>query len=117
MFRRKLGSRIVTNAARHQAALTRYRVMAYLTGVLLLVLVLVAMPLKYIGDNATPVRVVGPIHGWLYFIYLLTALDLARRRRWRAARTLLVLLAGTIPFASFFAERAVTKDVREQSAV
>lgn len=107
-----LGSGIVTTAEPHQGALTRYRVMAYLTGVLLLVLVLVAMPAKYLGGNPTPVRIVGPVHGWLYFLYLLSALDLAHRRKWRPVQTLLVLVAGTIPLASFFAERAVTRDAR-----
>ncbi|MGE5764421.1 MAG: DUF3817 domain-containing protein, partial [Mycobacterium leprae] len=46
-------------------ALTRYRVLAYVVGVWLLLLVLVAMPLKYVGGNDALVAVVGPIHGFL----------------------------------------------------
>ena len=94
------------------AALTRYRVMAYIVGTMLLVLVFVAMPLKYWGHNATPVAIVGTAHGFLYCVYLLTAFDLALRARWRALGTLLVLLAGTIPFLSFVAERKVTRKTR-----
>jgi integral membrane protein len=94
------------------AALTRYRVMAYVTGVLLLVLVLVAMPLKYIWDQPTLVAIVGPAHGFLYMVYLVTAFDLAVRGKWRFVRTVLVLLAGTLPAASFIAERKVTAWVR-----
>ena len=59
------------------AALTRYRVMAYVVGTLLLVLVLVAMPLKYFADMPGPVAVVGTGHGFLYAVYLLSAFDLA----------------------------------------
>jgi integral membrane protein len=94
------------------SALTRYRVMAYVTGVLLLVLVLVAMPLKYIWDQPTLVAIVGPAHGFLYMVYLVTAFDLAVRAKWRFVRTVLVLLAGTLPAASFFAERKVTGWIR-----
>jgi integral membrane protein len=93
------------------AALTRYRVMAYATGVMLLVLVGVAMPVKYLGHNDTLVAVVGPLHGWLYFLYLLSALWLAYSWRWDLGRTVLVALAGTVPFASFVAERVVVRDV------
>ena len=94
------------------AALTRYRTMAYIVGVMLLILVLVAMPLKYFADMPGPVAVVGTAHGFLYCVYLLAAFDLALRARWTAKGTVLVLLAGTIPFLSFVAERIVTRKTR-----
>lgn len=95
-----------------QSALTRYRVIAYLVGVFLLILTLVAMPLKYLAHQPAAVAVVGPIHGALYMAYLVIAFDLAVRARWRIGYTLLVLLAGTVPFLSFVAERSVTHRVR-----
>ncbi len=95
------------------AALTRYRVMAYVVGVLLLVLVFVAMPLKYFADQPLLVAVVGPMHGFLYMVYLVTAFDLAVRAKWPFVRTLLVLLAGTVPVMSFVAERKVTRWIRQ----
>jgi integral membrane protein len=90
-----------------KAAHTRYRVAAYVVGVMLLVLVLVAMPIKYFGDNSTPVQIIGPIHGWLFAIYLVITFDLARRTAWPLSRTLGVMVAGTIPFLSFYVERKV----------
>ncbi len=95
-------------------ALTRFRVMAWVTGVMLLILVFVAMPVKYIGDDDSLVRIVGVAHGWLYIVYLITALTIAYQARWRPLRTLLVLLAGTVPFASFVAERKVVAIARRQ---
>lgn len=92
--------------------LTRYRIMAWVTGVLLLVLVFVAMPLKYVGGEERLVSIVGVMHGWLYLAYLVTAFLLAYRLRWPVSRTLLVLLAGTVPFMSFVAERRVVAWVR-----
>lgn len=94
------------------SALTRYRVMAYVVGVVLLVLVLVAMPLKYLADSPAAVRIVGPVHGFLYMGYLLVAFDLGRRNSWPLVRTLAVMLAGTVPFMSFVAERRATRLVR-----
>ena len=94
------------------AALTRYRVMAYIVGVMLLLLVLVAMPLKYAAGMPGPVAVIGTAHGFLYCVYLLAAFDLALRARWTAKGTVLVLLAGTIPFLSFYSERNATRKTR-----
>jgi integral membrane protein len=96
------------------AALTRFRVMAYIVGVFLLVLVFVAMPLKYVWHDNTLVAIVGPLHGFLYMVYLVAAFDLAVRAKWSFVRTGLVLLAGTVPIMSFVAERKVTGWVREE---
>jgi integral membrane protein len=89
------------------AAHTRYRVAAYVVGVMLLVLVLIAMPIKYLGHDSAPVQIVGPVHGWLFAIYLVITFDLARRTDWPLRRTLGVMIAGTVPFLSFVVERKV----------
>ncbi|MBO0839315.1 MAG: DUF3817 domain-containing protein, partial [Sciscionella sp.] len=91
-------------------ALTRYRVIAYVVGVGLLALT-VATILDLGFDTHGPVAIIGPLHGFLYMIYLALAVDLALKARWSLPGTLLVMLAGTIPFLSFVAERAVTRRV------
>ena len=99
------------------AALLRFRVMAYIVGVFLLVLVFVAMPLKYFADQSTLVAIIGPVHGFLYMVYLVVGFDLAVRAKWSFRRTILVLLAGTIPVMSFVAERKVTAWTRQPAEV
>jgi integral membrane protein len=99
------------------AALLRYRVLAYVVGVGLLILVLVAVPLKYFADSPGLVEVVGPLHGFLFFAYVLAAIDLAVRARFSPIKALLVLVAGTIPFFSFVAERKVTADLRRDARI
>ena len=94
-----------------RGALTRYRVIAYIVGVMLLVLLFVAMPLKYLADDPSAMDVVGPLHGFLYVIYLLGTFDLFRRVRWSLPRLVLMALAGTIPFLSFYAERKTTHEL------
>jgi integral membrane protein len=88
--------------------LLRYRVMAYVVGVLLVVLVFVGMPLKYVGDVPQVVAVVGTAHGFLYMVYLVTALELAIRRRWSIGKILVVFAAGLVPFLTFYVERRVS---------
>jgi integral membrane protein len=91
-------------------ALIRYRIIAWIVGVGLLVLVFVGMPLKYAGGIETVVAIVGPVHGFLFMIYVALTFDLARRLRWPFLRMVLVMAAGTIPFLSFWTERKVTRD-------
>lgn len=114
------GSRWRTYYARgvlQRDALPFYRVMAYLTGVFLIVLC-VAMFVRY-GPPADPSmsHVVSPIHGWLYVIYLVAVGMLVYQRGWKGGRAVPIALAGTIPFASFFAERYVVRKAREEMRV
>lgn len=90
-------------------ALGRYRLMAYVVGVGLLILVLVGIPLQVAGSDAV-VAVVGPLHGFLFIVYLAAALELAYRARWSLLKTVLVMVAGTVPFLSFVVERRVTRE-------
>jgi integral membrane protein len=92
-----------------RAVLIRYRIMAYVTGCLLIPLVFVATPLDLWGNTPGPAAILGFLHGWLYVIYLGCAFELTVRLRYPLGKMLLVLLAGTVPFCSFIAERKVTK--------
>jgi integral membrane protein len=93
-------------------ALTRYRIIAWIVGVILIALVVVGMPMKYLGDNPVVVETIGPAHGFLYMVYLGLTFDLGRRAQWPLGRMVLVMLAGTVPFLSFWAERVVTRQVQ-----
>jgi integral membrane protein len=91
-------------------ALTRYRVMAYLTGVFLLLLT-VNLILKYVVHTGHLGPWLAIAHGWLYLIYVIVTVDLWFRTRLDVPRTVLVVLAGTVPFMSFVAERWVRHQV------
>jgi integral membrane protein len=88
--------------------LIRYRVLAFTTAILLIIVVFVGIPLQVAAGRPQVVNVVGTAHGILYLVYLVVAYQLASRLgmpRWRLA---LVLLAGTVPFCAFIAERKLT---------
>ena len=91
-----------------EAAVLRYRVMAYVTGVVLVVLCFVGIPLQVAGHPAVA-NDVGVVHGILYIIYLVAAWLLARRLKLAVKPTVIMLLAGTIPIMTFIVERWVTR--------
>ena len=99
-----------------RSVLTRYRVMAYITGVLLVLLCL-GMVAKYgldMSGAADLTRVVAIAHGWLYVVYLVFAFDLGAKAKWPVGKQLWVLLAGTIPTAAFFVERKISKELESR---
>ncbi|MFC3349851.1 DUF3817 domain-containing protein [Streptomyces echinoruber] len=101
-----------------KAVLTRYRVMAYVTGVLLVLLTLgvIAKYGLHLDGAARFTTVVGIAHGWLYVVYLVFAFDLGSKAKWPVGKQLWVLLAGTVPTAAFFVERKVTHELEARFA-
>lgn len=98
--------------------LLRYRVMANVVGAVLLVLVFVAVPLRYLGGHPTLSKTVSPIHGGLYMILVVCVVLLGRAHRWPVRRIVLVALGGTVPVVSFFVERRVAaREAREAVGV
>ena len=104
-------------------ALMFYRVMAYIVGVLLVLLVLVGMPLKYLSPDPYLQQIgagmntyLGVGHGWLYAVLLLSAYLLGRRVQWSWKWLLAIALAGTVPILSFVAERKATQNVKQHIA-
>ncbi len=91
-------------------ALKRYRWMAYITGTMLLLLV-VEMVAKYVVgvDDAVLAWIswIPFAHGWIYVVYLVTVFDLWSTMRWGAGRLVTMVLAGVVPVMSFILERRV----------
>lgn len=107
------GIAAVTLVGMKQSVLTRYRTLAYVTGVLL-VLLTIGVIAKYvleIDGAAGFTKVVSIAHGWLYVLYLVFAFDLGSKAKWPLGKLAWVLLAGTIPTAAFFVERKVSREV------
>jgi integral membrane protein len=100
------------DAERLRATVVRaYRVMAYVTGTMLIILCFVGIPLQVFAHNDAVAKIVGTTHGVLYIIYLVVAFTMTRLVRIRTASltTIIVLAAGTIPVLTFVVERWVTR--------
>lgn len=105
----------VFDIAKARASFARYRVMAFVTGGMLLLLCL-EMLLKYVfqANGVDPVTgvprpVLGSwiayVHGWIYVIYAVTVFDLWSRMRWSFGRILALIAGGVVPVLSFVMER------------
>lgn len=104
---------------RAAGATRRYRVMAYVTGTMLLLLV-AEMLLKYaFGAGDDLLRWIAWIpfaHGWIYVLYLVTVFDLWSTMRWRLGRLVSMAAAGVVPVMSFLLEGRVHADATAQIA-
>ena len=85
---------------------TLYRVMAYVTGTILIVLCVFAIAQAFTNDEAI-VNAIGTVHGLLYIVYLIVSYPLTRRLRLPVGPTVAVLLAGTIPVMTFIVEARI----------
>jgi integral membrane protein len=100
-----------------EAALLRYRIVALIVSVLLVILFGIGLPLQFAAGQGGVDAVVGVMHGvFFYPLYILLTLDLARRIRMTPVQLVLTVVAGTIPIASFYAERRTTQYVRTRQA-
>ena len=113
---RKKKRRFGGTHAQIRSALKFYKVFSYVTGVLLLALV-VEMIAKY-GFNTE--IIVGSVnlsigvlilHGWMYVVYLLSDFRLWQLMRWPFSKFLLIALGGVVPFLSFIVEGRVHRQV------
>lgn len=91
-------------------ALLRYRIMAYVVGTFLIVLVFAGVPLQLLGHPGL-VNVVGVIHGILYIVYLLAAYGLYRKAHFTFWQLVAMVLAGFVPFLAFYVERRTTRRI------
>jgi integral membrane protein len=101
-----------------KGTLNFYKVIATIVGCLLIVLVLVGLPLDLFASDGSGAKDagrwisqnVGVAHGWLYMVYLVTTFILSRKAGWDLPFTVVTLICGTIPVASFWAEfRAIAR--------
>lgn len=89
-----------------------YRTLAWATGIWLIALCY-EMVMKY-GFNDDSLSWIAVVHGWVYFVYLLFAANLAVKVRWPIGKTIGVLLAGTIPLLGIIVEHFQTKKIKAQ---
>lgn len=93
-----------------KSSLGRLRIIAFLEGVSLLILLGIAMPLKYMAGIPEVVRVVGMAHGVLFILYVLVLIQVAIERSWSFKKSILCFVASFIPFGTFYADAKWFKD-------
>lgn len=86
-----------------------FNVVAFLEGVSLLLLLFLAMPLKYFFDKPFLVENIGMAHGILFIAYIVLATVIKFDLKWSIKTYLLVCIASVIPFGTFIVENKIIK--------
>ncbi len=97
-----------------RSSLGRLRAIGLLEGLSFLVLLGVAMPLKYLAGMPEMVRVVGMAHGILFMLFVAAVAQVAVERRWPLVRVVLALAASVLPFGPFVLDARLLR--REEQA-
>jgi len=93
----------------------RLRLLAFLEGVSLLLLVLIAVPVKYGLDNPFLVKLIGPIHGALFLLFVYYTWQVSHALHWKFwDRTWKVLLASFIPFGTFYIDYKILQHLQAE---
>ncbi len=111
-------SPVTTDVPAARKALTFFKVMALIVGVGLLVLV-VEVVLSYAFDmkgSDNPLSWWPQPHGFIFMVYVVATANLGFKLGWSLGRMVLVMLAGCVPFLSFWVERRVSRESDAQLA-
>lgn len=98
------------------ALLKSFRLIALLEGCSYVLLLGVAMPLKYWADMPLAVRIAGSLHGALFVAYAICAALLLSRGQWTFGRSSLAMAVSLVPFATFVFDRSLRQELSKLSA-
>ncbi|MDR6804084.1 integral membrane protein [Dyadobacter sp. BE34] len=87
-----------------KSALGRLRIIAFLEGISFILLLGVAMPLKYFAGIPQAVRIVGMAHGVLFVLFVLLLIQVATEKSWSFKKSALSFLSSLVPFGTFYAD-------------
>lgn len=88
---------------------TIFRIVAFLEGLSYLLLLFIAVPVKYINGDPQYVKLLGMPHGLLFVAYIVLAIWIKPDFKWTNKEFLIILLASIIPFGTFYIERKYLK--------
>ncbi len=94
-------------------ALGRLRLVALSEGLSYVVLLAIAMPMKYVLDRPEAVRIVGMLHGVLFVFFVGALLHAHLERRWKMSFSSLVFLSSLVPLGAFWMDRRLKRLAEE----
>lgn len=94
----------------------RLRLIGLVEGASFLILLGVAMPLKYLADMPMAVRIVGSVHGGLFLVFLVALMQAADHGSWRFTRIAAAFIASVLPFGTFVFDRSLRAEAAAEAA-
>lgn len=93
-----------------KTAIGRLRIIGFYEGLSFLVLLLIAMPLKYWADLPQTVTVVGGLHGLLFTLYMLALLHVWVKHKWSILKVAAAFIAAFLPFGTFVSDAKMLRN-------
>jgi integral membrane protein len=91
----------------------RLRILGYLEGISLLLMLIVAVPLKYGMGDPTLTKIMGPVHGVLFLLFIFNTISVGTEYNWQFKRTTWkVILACFIPFGTFYIDKTILSKMK-----
>ncbi|MGY4386037.1 integral membrane protein [Pedobacter sp. UYP24] len=96
----------------------RLRLIGFLEGISLLILIFIAVPMKHFYKNPSLVSNMGPIHGMLFLLFIFYTISVGVEEKWKfSVTTWKVLIACIIPFGTFYIDRHILKKAQQEKLV
>lgn len=87
--------------------LNRFLKVGFAEGLSFIILLAIAMPLKYFASMPIAVRIIGMLHGLLFIAFCITLLHAAVFYRWKVITVIVAFLLSFIPFGTFYLEKVI----------
>ena len=91
-------------------SLGRFRLVAISEGISYLLLLFIAMPLKYMADIPEAVKYTGWVHGLLFMLYILTLIAVVFDQRWSFKKAFLAFIISLLPFGAFIFDKSLRRE-------
>ncbi len=88
-----------------KSTIGQFRIIGFIEGISYLVLLFIAMPMKYMYENPIPVKIVGMTHGILFILFMMLLLAAAQKHKWSFKFNSLLFIASLVPFGTFFTDK------------
>ena len=88
-----------------------FRVISYLEGISYILLLFIAVPVKYCGNDASLVKLLGTPHGLLFIAYVILSIINSKKYNWNSKKSLVILISSIIPFGTFYVDYKFLKNL------
>jgi integral membrane protein len=89
----------------HNDLIGKFRIIGFVEGISYLVLLFIAMPMKYMYAMPIATKIAGSIHGVLFIIFMILLLQAAQKHNFEKRDTIIFFIASLLPFGTFFTDK------------
>ncbi|MEN8147564.1 MAG: DUF3817 domain-containing protein [Campylobacterota bacterium] len=93
----------------HNDLIGNFRIIGFIEGISYLVLLFIAMPMKYMMGIAIATKIVGMIHGLLFIVFLIILMQAAQKHNFSMKDSVIFFIASLIPFGTFYTDKRLNK--------